>query len=139
MFKKEKKENKMAKVQEADPNAINHIVEGTIITGDIQAEKSIRVVGTLNGNLTTKGRAVIGRPGKVTGTIICNNGEVEGEVNGKIVVSDLLSLKATAVVTGEVITSKLAIEPGAILNATCDMSGKNAQHGGSGGQKEKVK
>lgn len=127
MFKRKNTENHMAKIQEVDPNSINQIVEGTIIKGDIQSEKSIRLVGTLEGNLTTKGRAVIGKSGKVKGNIVCNNGEIEGRVDGKIMVNDLLSLKSTAVVNGEIITSKLAIEPGAILNATCDMSGNN-QH-----------
>jgi cytoskeletal protein CcmA (bactofilin family) len=114
----------MAKVQEADPNAINQFVEGTHITGNIECEKSIRIVGSLKGNLNTKGRAVVGKSGKVTGIIHCHNGEIEGTVDGKIIVSDLLSLKSTAVVNGEIVTSKLAIEPGAVLNATCDMSGK---------------
>jgi cytoskeletal protein CcmA (bactofilin family) len=138
MFKKKKKDNTMAKVQETNINAVNHIVEGTTIIGDIQAEQSIRIDGTQRGNLTTKGRAIIGKTGKVSGNIVCNNADIEGSVDGKMVVSDLLSLKSTAIINGEVNTSKLAIEPGAILNATCDMSGKHAQHG-SGGQKEKTK
>jgi cytoskeletal protein CcmA (bactofilin family) len=45
-----------------------------------------------------------------------------GHVNGKIVVSELLSLKETAKIVGEIKTKTLMIEPKAIFSGTCDMS-----------------
>ncbi len=115
----------MAKTQEIDPNIINQIVEGTTITGDIVSEKSIRIVGTLEGNLNTKGRAVIGKTGIVKGNIVCQDGDIEGKVSGKIITYGLLSLRASAVVNCETYVKQLMVEPGAVLNGTLDMSGKN--------------
>ncbi len=115
----------MAKTPEIDPNIINQIVEGTIITGNIVSEKSIRIVGTLEGNLTTKGRAVIGKTGVVSGNIICQEGDIEGKVSGKIITYGLLSLRASAEVNSETYTKQLMVEPGAIINGTLDMSGTN--------------
>lgn len=71
---------------------------------------------------------MIGSTGKVDGDINCQNAEVEGELKVKINVKELLSLKATSVTRGEIITNKLSIEPGAILTGTCNMDGeKNKQ------------
>ena len=51
----------------------------------------------------------------------CQNADVEGTIKGKLVVDNLLTLKATARIDGEVTTGKLAVEPGAEFNATCSM------------------
>jgi len=45
-----------------------------------------------------------------------------GHVNGKTIVSELLSLKETAKISGEIKTKTLMIEPKAIFSGTCDMS-----------------
>jgi cytoskeletal protein CcmA (bactofilin family) len=115
----------MARNNEAAPDlAINRIVEGTAIEGDIRCESNIRIDGSFKGNLTTKGRLVIGPAGKIEGTIICQNAELEGLVKGKLSVQQLLSLKATARVDGDIFTDKLSIEPGATFTGACNMGAK---------------
>jgi cytoskeletal protein CcmA (bactofilin family) len=42
-------------------------------------------------------------------------------VKGKIEVSELLVLKATAVINGDILTGKMVVEPGAVFNGTCKM------------------
>ncbi len=115
----------MAKVAEAEnTNKINMIGVGTTIEGNISSNENIRFDGILIGNLTTKGKVFIGQTGKVNGEIRCKNCEVEGVVEGKIVIEELLSLRSMSRIYGEIKTSKLAIEPGAILTGKCDMGGK---------------
>jgi cytoskeletal protein CcmA (bactofilin family) len=76
------------------------------------------------GNLNTRGKVFIGQTGKITGEIKCKNCEVEGVIDGKITVEELLSLRSMAKLYGEIRTGKLAIEPGAIFTGKCDMGGK---------------
>jgi len=115
----------MAKVAEAEnTNKINMIGVGTTIEGNISSNENIRFDGILIGNLTTKGKVFIGQSGKVNGEIRCKNCEVEGEVQGKMVIDELLSLRSMSRIYGEIKTSKLAIEPGAILTGKCDMGGR---------------
>ena len=83
----------MAKYNETETAAINLISNGTDITGDIKSTGDIRIDGTLSGNLSTKGKVVIGPTGKVKGEIICKNSEVSGSIEGKICVNQLLILK----------------------------------------------
>lgn len=106
---------------EAFPNTINMIGKTTNIVGDIISESDIRIDGNIKGTIQTKGKIVVGQSGIVLGNIICQNAEIEGKIEGKLKVNDLLSLKATANVQGEIVTAKLAIEPNAIFTGTCKM------------------
>jgi cytoskeletal protein CcmA (bactofilin family) len=112
----------MAKNNETEITAaINLIGVGTEIKGDISSNGDIRIDGSLNGNLSTTGKLVIGETGKINGEIVCKNSEVLGEIKGKIKVSELLSLKATSKIFGDIATKKLAIEPGSKFTGNCNM------------------
>ncbi len=99
----------------------NRIIEGTTITGDITTFADSRLDGKLIGNFTSEGKIVIGPMGEVQGDIVCKNVDIEGVFNGKLTVEELLSVKSTAHIKGTVIVGKLAIEPGAKFEATCEM------------------
>lgn len=110
-----------AKPKEPQFGTTNRIVEGTIITGDISSKADFRLDGILIGNYTSKGKLVIGPTGEVQGEISCKNLDIEGKFSGKLQISELLSVKSKAVIKGEVQTNKLAIELGAVFEATCAM------------------
>nr|WP_321221256.1 polymer-forming cytoskeletal protein [uncultured Psychroserpens sp.] len=101
----------------------NTIAKGTVITGDIISEGDFRIEGTIQGNVKTPGKVVIGKTGVINGTLKSANADIEGKFSGKLLLSDTLSLKSTAHVEGEVMVGKLAVEPGANFNATCSMKG----------------
>jgi cytoskeletal protein CcmA (bactofilin family) len=128
----------MAKYNETDNTTINLISIGTDITGDIKSTGDIRIDGSLSGNLNTKGKVVIGPTGKITGEVICKNSEVSGIVEGKITVGQLLNLKASSKILGDIVTSKLSIEPGAKFSGSCKMSDSESNgNGGTATTKEK--
>ena len=110
----------MAKEMET-ANNINLVSAGTKVTGDIESSSGIRIDGQLKGKITIRGKVVIGSPGQVNGDIICQLIEVSGKVSGNIQASELVSLKASAVIQGEITTKKLAIEPGAVFTGSCKM------------------
>lgn len=99
----------------------NRIVEGTSIIGDIVSKADFRLDGELIGNFTSQGKLVIGPSGIVKGEIICHNADIEGEFQGKLKVLEVLNIKATAHIHGEIAVGKLSIEPGAEFTATCTM------------------
>ena len=115
----------MAKMAETDnTNKINMISVGTTIEGNISSSENIRFDGNLVGNLNTRGKVFVGQTGRINGEIRCKNCEVEGVIEGKVVVEELLSLRAVSKLYGEIKTGKLAIEPGATFTGKCDMGGK---------------
>jgi cytoskeletal protein CcmA (bactofilin family) len=100
---------------------INIIGNGTEIKGNVNCNGDIRIDGVLNGNLLAKGKLVIGETGKITGTVICKSADVLGVFDGKLVVGELLSLKSTASVKGDVFAIKLSIEPNSKFTGNCRM------------------
>ena len=74
-------------------NGINRIVEGTVIEGTIQSDSNLRIDGKFNGELTTKGRLVVGPKGVVKGVINCLCCDVEGILEGEVTVLELLAMK----------------------------------------------
>lgn len=99
----------------------NRIVEGTKIEGNIQSIADFRLDGELVGNFKSEGKLVIGPAGSIIGDIECKNADIEGNFRGKIEVEELLNVKSTAKIEGNVFVSKLAVEPGALFTATCSM------------------
>ncbi|MCW8980330.1 MULTISPECIES: polymer-forming cytoskeletal protein [Altibacter] len=101
----------------------NRINEGTKLKGDIQSQGFFRIDGTIEGNVNTPSKVVIGKSGFINGTLTCENADIEGRFEGELHVSGTLSLKETAHIEGQVVVGKLAVEPGATFNATCAMKG----------------
>ncbi|MCM4155031.1 polymer-forming cytoskeletal protein [Gramella sp. AN32] len=102
-----------------DSNNQNRIAAGTLIIGDISGKGCFRIEGTLKGSLKTPGKVVIGEGGFIEGNLECENADVEGKILGNTKVTNVLTLRGTAKVEGEVIAGSLSIEPGANFNATC--------------------
>jgi cytoskeletal protein CcmA (bactofilin family) len=119
---------------------INTIGAGTIVTGDIQSKGDIRLDGILKGSVNTSGKVVLGKEGIIEGDVVCNSADISGTIKAKITVSQLLSLKATAKLNGEIITNKLSIEPGAAFTGSCSMGAviKDIKDAGKTEQKEKT-
>jgi cytoskeletal protein CcmA (bactofilin family) len=119
----------MAKNTPGDSTSINLIGNGTQLVGDIKSNGDFRIDGKLKGTINVKGKLVVGPTGSVEGEIECQNAVISGEIKGKINVAELLSLKASARLHGDIVTNKIAIEPEATFTGTCSMGGvvKNIQ------------
>ncbi len=111
----------MAKNVEIDSQSINTIGAGTVIKGDIKSSGNFRIDGTLIGSINCKGKIIVGNTGIVEGDINCQNADFSGEINANVKISELLALKASSKLIGDVITNKLSIEPGAKFSGSCNM------------------
>lgn len=116
-------ENKKQKSPMEASTQQNIIAQGTKIVGDINSTGAFRIDGTIDGNLKTSGKIVVGKTGLIKGTLQGENADFEGKFSGKLHLSGTLTLKSTAHIEGEVVIGKLAVEPGATFNATCSMKG----------------
>ena len=122
MFSPDRKKQKDQSTMEATTQQ-NIIAQGTKIVGDIASQGPFRIDGTIEGNVKTSGKIVVGKSGYIKGTLQGENADFEGKFSGKLILTGTLSLKATAHIEGEVHINKLAVEPGATFNATCSMKG----------------
>jgi len=120
MFSEKKEKNPLVSER-------NIIGKNTSFVGDIISEGDFRIDGKVEGTIKTTGRVILGISGSIIGKVECDNADIEGKFSGELIVNSLLTLKATAVISGEVVISKLSVEPGAEFNATCAMKGSTVK------------
>ena len=112
----------MAKVEPTvNVNSISRISAGTIIKGEIVSPYDIRIDGTFEGKVQSKGRVVVGESAHIKGDIICENIDLWGKVDGGVFVKDTLALKEGCVVNGNLHIKRLSVELGATFNGNCKM------------------
>ena len=116
----------------------NIISQGTKIVGDFNSQGDFRIDGTVEGNIKTTGKVVVGKEGFIKGTLQGTDAYFEGKFSGKLALSGTLTLKSAAHIEGEVVVGKLAVEPGATFNVTCAMKG-TVKEMNKGGQQQESK
>ena len=119
-----KKQSTMAKPNEVEVGTRNHIAPGTTIKGDVLTEGDIRIDGSVEGTLVSKGKLVLGETGEISGEIKCKNANISGKLDGIVLVSEMLTVQHTGKVSGEITYGKLTVEPGAELSGKLSIVGK---------------
>ena len=99
--------------------SIRRISAGTVIKGEILSPRDIRIDGTFEGKLQSKGRVVIGETAVIKGDILCDNVDLWGKVEGNLYVKDTLALKEGCIVNGNLHIKKLSVELGSVFNGNC--------------------
>ena len=112
----------MAKMESTlNVNSISRISAGTVIKGEILSPCDIRIDGTFEGKIQSKGRVVVGESAHIKGDIVCDSIDLWGKVEGNVFVKDTLNLKEGCSVTGNLNVRKLSVELGATFNGNCKM------------------
>lgn len=95
---------------------------GTELEGDFSAEGSVRIDGTIKGNVTVSESMIIGATGNIEGNISAKSIVVGGEVLGNIDAPEKAELTATARVLGDITTNTIVIDEHAVFQGKCDMN-----------------
>lgn len=114
------------KAQFESPDRLNRLVEGTKVVGDIITDSNLRIDGEIVGNVFSRSKVVIGELGVIFGNISCLEADIEGKVNGSLEIEELLVLREKSKIVGDILTSKLHIEEGAVFLGSCHMTGHEA-------------
>jgi cytoskeletal protein CcmA (bactofilin family) len=86
------------------------------IKGEIRNGERVEVLGLIDGTVSAK--HVIVRPGgRILGTLMADNADIDGEVHGRLLVRQLLQIGSTGRVNGDVRYGKIAMQSGADLTA----------------------
>lgn len=115
---------------------VNTIDAQTSIVGDLKAGGDIRIDGQLKGNLDCQAKLIIGPKGSIDGDVVCRNATIEGRFTGNLVVKDMLTLKESAQVQGDIKAKKMAALAGYSFSGTCTVP---YEGGSSNGQAPKQK
>ncbi len=125
--KKEESKSKPSKSTSGSNAGLNSLVVGTSVKGEIFAESDIRIDGTLIGKIECKGKLILGTEGKIEGEIICEDAIIVGTIKGKLKVNNLLVVKESALIDGDVFTDQLNVESGAVFNVSCVMGSQKVK------------
>lgn len=105
-------------------HSLNSLVQGTSVEGTVQSKSDIRVDGKIKGILNCEAKVIIGPTGFIDGEVQCKNAVVEGHFEGVLSVGELLNIRESAKVSGEVTYGKLIVQSGAVINGTYKVIGQ---------------
>ena len=107
---------------ETTPDVSAFIGKGVDFKGTIIYNGTVRIDGTLEGEVQTDGILLIGEEAvlkaKVSaGTVVC-----KGKITGDVTATEKIRLRAPAVLNGGVKAPMLSIEEGVLFNGTIEMT-----------------
>lgn len=89
----------------------------TEVKGNLNETEDVIVDGKFDGNILTTGFCEITENGILKGNLTARNATLLGTTDGEIVTNENLVVKKSSNIHGYVITPKVSIESGAIVNA----------------------
>ncbi|MCL2244536.1 MAG: polymer-forming cytoskeletal protein [Treponema sp.] len=97
--------------------SINSIIgPNTSLTGDIEVAGFARIDGSIRGNVSAKGRVVIGERARMKGNVTGTNMTIGGVVYGNIIADGHLIILSTALIIGDIITRRIQADDGCFVN-----------------------
>ncbi|MCB0518799.1 MAG: polymer-forming cytoskeletal protein [Lewinellaceae bacterium] len=110
----------------ASSHSLNSLVQGTVLEGKVKSTNDIRIDGTIKGELYCDAKVIVGPTGAIEGIVKCQNAVIEGTFEGNLRVDELLNIRETAKVTGEVSYGKLVVQSGAIISGSYKVAGEQS-------------
>ena len=97
--------------------SINTIIgPGTSVSGDIESGGFTRIDGNVHGDLTAKGRVVIGERARMKSNVSGTMVTVGGVILGNVLASERLVILATGLVMGDIITRRIQADEGCFIH-----------------------
>ncbi|MCE5273368.1 polymer-forming cytoskeletal protein [bacterium] len=105
-----------------DEERLNTIIgQGTVIKGECSVNGTVRVDGVIDGSLTAKGMAILGKSGQIKGDLLVHNAIVGGKIDGSVIAEGRLELQTGASVEGDITARRLVVEEGVFFHGLCSM------------------
>jgi cytoskeletal protein CcmA (bactofilin family) len=118
-----KKGDMMAEYENIDTTkTVTILAQDVEIKGTVTFKSSLTINGILDGEVASEGTLVVNPTARVTATIATRDYVSFGEVEGDVTASGQITLKKGSVHTGNLVTSKIEIEPGANFNGSLTMN-----------------
>jgi cytoskeletal protein CcmA (bactofilin family) len=89
--------------------------------GDLSFQGGVRIDGQFEGTITTSGRVLISKGGKLKAEVKAGGIAVEGQVDGNLHAEDRVELRATAQLRGDLKATKLLVVEGATFIGRCEV------------------
>jgi cytoskeletal protein CcmA (bactofilin family) len=108
-----------------NPDTTDTLVgEGSQFEGRIKSEASLRIEGSVIGDIECTGDVTIGERGVVKSNINARNIVIAGSVNGNVITKGVLKITSTGKLIGNTTSVSLMIDEGGIFQGTSKMETK---------------
>ncbi|HEU4570752.1 MAG TPA: polymer-forming cytoskeletal protein [Gemmatimonadales bacterium] len=97
------------------------IASGTVITGNVVAEGTVKVEGEVHGNVQAAQQVLLARGSRVKGDVVSREAIIGGVVEGAIRAAERVEIQATAVVQGDIASQRVVIAEGGQVNGALEM------------------
>jgi len=124
MFEKNAPQQPQQPAPAGTPSATAFLGKGAKIVGTISFDGPAQIEGEVEGEITSRDTLTIGRTAALKATIKGTTVVVHGRVTGNVEASSRLEMHAPSRIDGDVVTSKLVVHEGALLNGRCTMDAK---------------
>ncbi|HXJ18001.1 MAG TPA: polymer-forming cytoskeletal protein [Candidatus Polarisedimenticolia bacterium] len=94
---------------------------GVKLEGTVESSGTFRIDSAMKGTLVSKDTLVLGEHATIEGRIIGNRVVIAGRFDGTIEAKSRVEIQPNAIVTGDIRTPCLVIEPGAVFDGHCHM------------------
>lgn len=95
--------------------------KGVRLEGTLELAGTFRLDGEVKGNVISEQTLILGESAKVEGQIEGNHVVISGRFDGVIFAKGRVEIQPKGVVTGEIHSPCLVIEPGGIFDGRCHM------------------
>ncbi len=110
------------KKSKINPNTTDTLIgEGSTFEGRIRSEASLRIEGTIVGDIECVGDVTIGEHGHAKSNIIARNVTIAGMVHGNVSTKGLLTITATGQLFGNTLSHSLIIAEGGMFQGQSKM------------------
>ena len=106
----------MASFKQEDFSVNTIIGPGTNVAGDVESAGFTRIDGNVLGDVKAKGRVVIGERARLKSNINGTSVTVGGVVFGNVLASERITILATGLVMGDIITRRIQADEGCLIH-----------------------
>ena len=125
LLREDPKGNSRADLRRAD-GGLSIIASGTVITGDVRTEGTVKVEGEILGNVQAGQQVLLARGSRVRGDVQTREAVIGGLVEGSIRAGERVEIQATAIVQGDITTQRIVIAEGGQVNGGLEMKKPSA-------------
>ncbi len=97
------------------------IGEKAFIKGNLKGEGTLKIDGSIDGNVDWLENVIVGITSKIKGNITCLNAIVKGYVDGNISCENSLTLESCGRIKGDITVKNVIIAEGGYLEGKCNM------------------
>ena len=101
------------------------IARGVRVEGQFASQGDVVIEGEVIGNVSAKGRLIVGPEAKLKADVTADEAVVAGAIDGNLTITKRLELKTSARIAGDLSCETIGVEPGATLNGKVSVGGSS--------------